>query len=144
MSKNYAAGYPVGNNQMPVGALTPAPFKAIATYISENATASSVISFTHNTTAIEVATQGTAAIIRWITTGDTEASVFANASIMTADHMIPPNSVRRFVVPIESNPASATSVQGANRADGLFQRVAWKSQGIASVLLTEYGSSNSY
>lgn len=149
MAKNYAAGMPVGDNQMPVSFNTPAPFKAIATYLDENGLASSVLTLTQNTTAIEVGTQGTAAIIRWVATGDTEASVFGNASIMNFDHFIPPNSIRRFVVPIESAVnttvgATITSVQGQNREYGLFRRVAWASQGIASIALMEYSKSNSY
>ncbi len=149
MAKNYAAGMPVGDNQMAVSHNTPAPYKAIATYLDENGLASSVLTLTQNTTAIEVGTQGTAAVIRWISTGDGEASVFGNASVMNFDHFVPPNSVRRFVVPIESGVnqtvgATLTSMVGANREYGLFRRVAWASQGIASIALTEYGKSNSY
>lgn len=149
MAKNYAAGMPVGDNQMPISQNTPAPYKAIATYLDENGAASSVITLTQNTTAIEVGTQGTAALIRWIAVGDAEASVFGNASVMNFDHFIPPNSVRRFVVPIETSTnttvgATITSVQGQNREYGLFRRVAWATQGIASIALTEYSKSNSY
>ena len=149
MAKNYAAGGPVGDNGMFVGALTPAPYKAIATYADENGFASSVITLTQNTTAIEIATGGGLAVMRWIATSDTEGSVFGNASIMNLDHAIPPNSVRRFVVPIESGAnttfgATITSVQGQNREYGLFRRVAYATTTISSVFLTEYGKSNSY
>lgn len=134
---------------MPISQNTPAPYKAIATYLDENGAASSVLTLTHNTTAIEIGTQGTAAVMRWIATSDTEGSVFGNASIMNFDHFIPPNSIRRFVVPIESAinttfGATITSVQGQNREYGLFRRIAYATQGIASVALTEYSKSNSY
>lgn len=146
MAENYARGDAVGNNQMRIGGGAPAPVKAIARYVSENATASSVISLSQNTTAIEIATGGTPAVMAWVLQADTTASVIAIAGATSNfDHEIAANTVRRFVVPIET--AGGTqygSVQGANREYGLFQRVAIKTQGIASVLVTEYGSSNSY
>lgn len=149
MSKNYAAGMPVGDNQMPVGALTPAPFKAVARYAKENASASSVVTLTQDTTAIEVAAAGSPALIRWIATTDTEGSVFGNASIQSYDHVIPANTVRRFVVPIENSTnttfgATITSVQGQNREYGLFRRVAFATTGVSSVYVSEYSKSNSY
>ena len=148
MSRTYAAGSPMGNNGIPFfGADSPAPFRSTARYVSENGNTSSVISLTHDTTAIEIGTGATAAAMRWVTTADTQASVVAIAgTTANFDHMIPANTVRRFVVPIEAinNAAGYGSAVGANREFGLFQRVAWKTQGIASVLLTEYGSSNSY
>ncbi len=149
MAKNYAAGMPIGDNAMPVGALTPAPFKALVSYGDENGAASSVITLTQNTTAIEIAAQSSPAIMRWIATTDTEASVFANASVASFDHIIPANTVRRFVVPIESAVnttfgATITSVQGQNREYGLFRRVAYGTNGISSVYLSEYSKSNSY
>ena len=136
---NYSKGKAMGHNQMPQYD-SPPPYKAGTQYMSENATASSVISLTHNTTAIEIATQGTAATMRWVATSDTQASVVAIAgSTANFDHVIPPNAIRRFVIPIESMPATGYgSIQGANRENGLYQRVAYKTQGIASVFLSEY------
>ena len=148
MSKSYAAGSPMGNNGAEIlGAESPAPYRAIARYTSENATVSSVISLTHDTTAVEVATGGLSAAMRWVTTGDTQASIVTIAgSTSNFDYVIPANAARRFVVPIEAinNAAGYGSVVGANREFGLFQRIAWRTHGIGSVLLTEYGSSNSY
>ena len=141
---NYAKGKPMGNNQIPFYDSPPA-VKAIVSRISENATASSVITMTPNTTALEITTQGTVGLIRWVLTSDSEASVFGNASIMNYDHAIPANTVRRFVVPIEGQYAEGQgSMVGTNIANALFRRFAWKTQGIASVLSNEYGSSNSY
>lgn len=145
MAKNYAAGTPVGNNVVPLFN-SPAPYKAVARYVDENGTTSSVISLTQDTTAVEIATGGTAAVMRWVLAADTQASVVAIAgATANFDHEIPANAFRRFVVPIEVQQSQGySSVQGANRENGLFQRVAIKTQGIGSVLLTEYGSSNSY
>lgn len=115
----------------------PSPKLAIQVNASENATVSSVTNLSHNTTSLEVGTLGTGAVIKWITTSNTNASVITAAATANYDHLIPPNVVRRFVVPRESvgNPQS---VQGVNRANGLYQRVAVKTLGIASVFLSEY------
>lgn len=140
--QNYAKGKPMGNNQVPFFDSPPA-VKAIVARMSEDAGVSSVVTLSQNTTAIEVGTTGTAALIRWIRTSDAEGSVFGNASIMNYDHFIPANSVRRFVVPIEvNNPQGYGSMVGANIENGLFRRVAWRTQGVASVYSAEYGNSN--
>lgn len=149
MAVNYAAGAPQGDRGPFLGALAVAPLKSIAPRVSENGVVSSVITLTQNTTAIEITAQTAPVIMRWIATTDTEGSVFGNASIMNFDHVIPINEVRRFVVPIESATnttvaATITSVQGQNREYGLFRRVAYATQGIASVYMSEYGKSNSY
>ena len=143
---NYSKGQPLGDNNVPQF-LSPAPIKALEQYVLENGTASSVITLTQNTTAVEIATGGTAAVMAWIATTDTTASVIAIAgTTANYDHVIPANTVRRFVVPIEaqSNSQGYSSMVGDNRAYGLYQRVAIKSQGIGSVLTSEYGKSNSY
>lgn len=140
--QNYARGVPMGNNEVPFQNCPPA-VKTVLSRISENATTSSVITMTANTTALEVATQGTSALIRWITVADTEASVFGNASVMNFDHVIPPNTMRRFVIPIEvNNPQGYGSMVGANIENGLFRRYAWRTQGVASVFSNEYGNAN--
>ena len=134
----YAKGPPIGDNQQPITEAPP-PVRALVSRFIENATTSSVISVTHDTTALEVATTGVFAFFRWVTTGDTQASVTAT----NFDHVIPPNTVRRFIIPIEAI-ANQTSVQGMNRSAGLFQRYAWATNGAGSVLSTEYGKNNSY
>jgi hypothetical protein len=142
--KNYAAGDPVGNNQQPIRQ-APAPYKAIARYAVDTTAASSVISLSENTTAIEIGTGGAGVVMRWVATSDTQASVVGiNGATSNFDHLIPANTVRRFVVPIETAVSSNGSVQGANRENGLYQRVAVKPQGTGSVLVAEYGSSNAY
>jgi hypothetical protein len=151
MAQNYAAGTPMGHNGVPIfGADSPAPFKAVEQYTNENATASSVITLTQDTTAVEVTAGGVPAFVRWVATTDTQASVVAIAgATANYDFVVPANAVRRFVVPIESGVnttfgATITSVQGQNREYGLFQRVAVKAGGVASVMVSEYSKSNSY
>ncbi len=140
---NYSKGKPMGNNGIPHFDSPPA-FKALAVNGITNATTSSVITLTQDTTAIEVATQGVGgAVIKWITTGDTSGSVFSISSVGATnppnfDHEIPAATVRRFVVPIETFVQQNSSVQGVNRAQGLYQRVAIAGAGISSVMVTEY------
>ncbi len=105
---------------------------------SENATASSVISLTHNTTALEIAAVGGTGYVRWVRTTDTEASVINIAGTANFGHVIPSGQVRRFIVPIERHVSAPGSIQGVNRALGLYQRIAWKTQGPASILATEF------
>lgn len=146
MSRNYPKGQPIGDSQSPIY-MSPPAIKAIAQYVGENATTSSVLTLTQNTTAIEITAGATPVVMRWVATTDTQASVVAIAGATSNfDHAIPANTFRRFVVPIESqvNVAGSSSMMGDNRANGLYQRVAVKTQGIASVLTTEYGRSNSY
>lgn len=147
--QNYARGIPMGNNQMPASYQAPPAVKAVKQYLSENATTSSVVTLTMNTTAIEVAAQSAPVALRWVYVAD--AATAATSVIAIAgttanfDHIVPQNMVRRFVVPIEvNNPQGNGSMVGANIENGLFRRLAYKTQGIASVAVTEYGSSNSY
>ncbi len=115
----------------------PSPIPAQSAVMSENATVSSIINLGHNTTSIEVTTLGTGAVIKWITTGNTSGSVVGIAgSTANFDHIIPPNTMRPFVVPRETT-GNPQSVQGVNRANGLYQRVAWQTLGVASVFLTQ-------
>ena len=138
---NYSPALPNDKNQNPLQE-SPAPILAKQRFTSENATASSVVSFGHDTTAIEVAAIGGAGVaIKWIATGDTGASVITLAGATSNyDHVIPTNGTnpRRFVIPREIAGSYAASVQGLNRAEGLYQRVAFKSFGISSVMLSEY------
>lgn len=115
----------------------PSPIPAQSATVSENGAVSSIVNLGHNTTSLEVVTLGTAAVMKWITTGNTSGSVVAVAgATANYDHVIPPNAIRRFVVPRETvgNPQS---VQGVNRSNGLYQRVAWQTLGVASVFLSQ-------
>ena len=136
---NYAPAFGLDKN---TNAYKGAPVTSVvARYTSENAIASSVITLTHDTTMLEIATLGTGAAMRWVRTGDTEASLVTAVSGANFNHIVPPNTVRTFVIPKESIGSSGASVQGANRGEGLFQRVAIKTTATAaSVFLAEYGS----
>jgi hypothetical protein len=138
---NYAKGKPVGDNQVPFYD-SPPPVKAIAQYFTENGSTSSVVTMTQNTTAVSVTNTSAnrAVFVRWVPTTDTAASVTS----ANFDHVVAANQTTRFVVPIEGFPETAGSVQGINRDNGLFRRVAWISQGPASIIASEYGNSNSY
>lgn len=111
----------------------------LATYGAENAAASSVITLSAQTTVLEIAAIGNSAVMRFVRTGDTQASVVSAAG-GNFQHVIGTGTVRRFVVPKESSGGGlgAGSIIGVNRDEGLYQRVAIKSIGTASVLLTEF------
>ena len=152
MSKNYAAGTPVGNNQMPLYN-SPAPFKAIGTVADDSTpNTSSILNLSANTTAIEVATSGGPAFIQWLSQSTVDSSVAGTSVISTGaaanyDHMIPPNTVTRFVVPISTGPigvAPNASAVGVAVELGLFRNVAFKGTAASIVSITQYGSSNSY
>lgn len=114
----------------------PSPKRANARYGSENAAASSVISLNDQTSALEITAIGGPAVMRWVTTSDTQASVISAAGTANFDHTIPSGALRRFVVPREV--AGAPSLAGINTMEGLYKRVAIKSVGTASVLLAEF------
>jgi hypothetical protein len=139
MASNYTAPLNIDKNGTPMHS-APAPKLAVQRFVNENATASSVMTMSQDTTKIEIATGGVQAALRWIPTTDTQASVVAIAgATANFDHIIPPNTYRTFVVPVESSGTQAPSSQvGANRLNGLYQRYALKTQGVGSVLATEY------
>jgi hypothetical protein len=134
MAMNYSNGKPMGNNMVPQYD-APAIASTVAMYAKDNASASSVITLTQDTTDIEVAANGGPAIIKWIRTTDTQASVTTTGF----DFVVAKDTVRHFVVPVETQTAQGySSVQGANRENGLYQRLAFKGTGISSVYVTEY------
>ena len=116
----------------------PAPFRPNARYAPENSSASSVITLTDDTTEIEIAAVSGAAVMRWVTAADTQASVVSIAGGTTNfDHVIGTGTVRRFVVPIALATVQA-SIVGVNVQMGLYKRFAVKSIGNASVLTSEF------
>jgi len=154
--RNYAAGMPVGDNQMPISQNTPAPYKAIATLTKDSGNnVSSILVLTDNTTAIEVSAAGAPAYIRWLSQSLVDSSVAGTSVLATGaanyDHIVPAASVRRFVVPVSTDTnktvgATATSVVGQNVEYGLFKNVGLIGTGaITSIIsVTQYGKSNSY
>ena len=119
------------------------PIIALAAQNKENASASSILLLGHNTTEIEVAASGQNIAGKWLTQANVDASV-AGTSVITAagtpnyDFMVGNNTVRRFVVPVATNPDRA-SLMGVNRAEGLYPAVAFKTfAGTGSVLTAEF------
>lgn len=137
--KNYTAPLSQDKDGTPMHS-APAPQLAVQRFVNENATASSVMTTSQDATKIEIAAGAATAIMRWVATADTQGSVIGVAgATANYDHVIPANTLRTFVIPIESMPATGYSSQmGANRLNGLYRRYAFKSQGIGSVLSSEY------
>lgn len=146
MSVNPYPGLPHSRGNDPMqNYVTHASVKAI--YASENASASSVITLTQDTTALEIAVIGgtssliAAGAMRWVPSA---IGFAAGTSVITAagsanfDHVIPNNQVLKFAVPIEKMYQAPSSMAGMNIQNGLYRRVAIKSIGTASILLTEY------
>ncbi len=142
---NYSKGKAVGDNGVPHFDSPPAVIALVSGGIT-NAASSSVITLSQDATQVEVAVMGTgAAVIKWIATGDTVGSVYSISSVGATfpanfDNEIPRDTVRHFVIPIESQTSQGySSMQGANRANGLYQRLAVVAAGgISSVLVTQY------
>lgn len=147
--KNYAKGLPMGDNQIPFTTDAPPAVAAIASTTRENGVTSSILVLTQDTTSIEIAAATAPVFLKWLSQATVDSSVAGTSVISAAgtanyDHVIPTATTRRFVVPIFSIPSSQTSAMGANRANGLYPNVATITTPIASVFLTQYGSSNSY
>lgn len=136
---NYAKSLPHGKDGTEFQNIPP-PLTAIARSAAENSSASSVLTVSSMTTAIEIAAVGAPAAMRWVATSDTQASVVSAVASPNFDYIIPTGTVRRFVIPQERVPSNNPlgSVQGINLELGLYQRFAIKSIGIASVLTSEY------
>ena len=106
-------------------------------YLSENGTASSVITLTDNTTVVGITTGGAMAYLRWVPRTDTQASVVAAAgATANFDDVIPANTTRIFPIPQET--IGTASIVGMNIQGGLYNRVAVKTAGISSVVTVEF------
>ena len=126
-----------------------APAKAaLARTNKENASASSILLLTHDTTELEVAaaTGSTLGIAgKWLSQATVDSSV-AGTSVITGaalgpnwDFIVPNGQIRRVVVPIATNVQTSGSVMGANRKYGLYPAVAFKTfVGTGSVLTAEF------
>lgn len=122
----------VGNDIQ--GAAIPQP--AITANVYENASASSVITVNDNTTDLEVSAVGSTGFVKWIGRGDTTASVINAAGTANYDVIIPAGTVRRLVIPRET--LGTSSIVGANIQNGLYNRVAYKTSGVGSILANQY------
>ena len=142
MPNNYSPGIPVDKFGASKAGYPPAE-NALASQNKENASASSILLLTHNTTELEVAAAGQNIAGKWLTQATVDSSV-AGTSVLTAinvanyDFMVGNNTVRRFVVPVATF-APGGSVQGVNRELGLYPAVAFKTfAGNGSVLTAEF------
>jgi len=141
MSLNYAK--PVAVDQRGnVHETSAVPFKALARAERNNLTVSSIFTLNDNTTVVEVAAVGTSAAIRWVPVTET-SGVTPFASVITLigsenfDNVVAKDTVRRFVVPIETQGIS--SMVGINKQAGLYNRLAVISAAaVSSVLLAEF------
>lgn len=138
MSANYAKSLP-----RDVGGAALQEFNTqascLGTYSIENAAVSSFITLSAHTTVLEIGANGNGAVMRWVRTAETEASVVSAAG-GNFHHVIGAGTVRRFVIPkeVSAGGLGTGSTIGINLSEGLYRRVAYKSLGIASVLLTEF------
>lgn len=119
------------------------PIAALVRTNKENAATSSILLLGHNTTELEVAAVNQHIALKWESLALVDSSV-AGTSVLTAaatsnwDYIVQKDTVRRFVVPISTNPPSG-SVQGVNRRLGLFPAVGYKTfAGNGSVLTGEF------
>ena len=136
MSNNYSPAVPRGKDNNPKDGYVPAKV-ALESNNNENIAVSSVLAFTHDTTEIEVAAVGQGVAGRWAANQATSV-VTATGAGANFDFVVPVSTVRRFVVPRETS-GSYASVQGVNRAEGLFQAIALKTlAGNGSVLTMEF------
>ena len=108
----------------------------------ENATVSSILLLGHDTTEIEVAAVTQHVALKWLSQAVVDAktatSVITIAGTANYDNIIEKDTVKRFVVPISTNPQTG-SVQGINRELGLYPAVAYKTlAGDGSVLTAQF------
>ena len=111
----------------------PAPIPAKFVTNAAPPAASSVVSFGSNTTEIEITALNASLAIKW-GSGSVIAVAGATANY---DHIIPVNSTRRFVIPVQSI-GQVGSVMGANAQNGLYSTIAVISVGSVIAGITEY------
>lgn len=111
---------------------------ALASNNRENTGTSSVLLFTHDTTEIQVTPVGLGVAGRWAANSATSV-VTGAAAAENFDFIVPAGLTARFVVP-QSVSGTYSSVQGVNRAEGLYQGIAYISVtgGNGSVLTSEF------
>ena len=136
MSNSYAPQTPKGKDEMPKVGYVPAKV-ALESNNNENINVSSVLAFTHDTTEIEVAAVGQGVAGRWAANQATSV-VTATGAGANFDFIVPSGEARRYVIPRETS-GSYASAMGVNRAEGLFQAIAYKTlAGNGSVLTAEF------
>lgn len=137
MSNAYAPQTPRGKDNEPKIGYVPAKL-ALESNNNENISVSSVLAFTHNTTEIEVTAVGQGVAGRWAA-NQAASVVTATGTGANFDFVVPSGETRRYVVPIRAFTPTYGSVQGINRAEGLYENIAYKTlAGNGSVLTAEF------
>jgi hypothetical protein len=125
----------------------PAPYKAVVVTHKPNCSSSSVLYLNPDTTLIEIAAVGGQGLaIRWVPSVEGAAatpymSVVGATSLLgitpNFDHIIPTDTVRRFVIP-KATIGQATGQAGS--VNGLYVKMAFINAGTtaASILATEF------
>lgn len=132
MAQNYSPAMAHDKNNEPLFN-HPAPLPTKQVTVAVPPAASSVISFGANSTNIEVAAGNGPIAIKWGI-----GSVIAIAgSTANFDHVVPANSIRRFVIP-QSVQGVTSSVVGANVLNGLYNSMAIISMSSTLSAVNEY------
>lgn len=137
MANNYASRIPLDESNNPMQEFA-TPFPAIATTVAV-ANISSVVTLNNNTTTIEVMASPLSAAIKWIAVGAAQTSVIASSlGTSNFDHIVPAGTVRRFVIPRETQGIAGPAL--ANSVHGLYQRLAVVpiNSAVSSILVTEF------
>lgn len=135
MAANYANAIPTDERGNPMQGLPPPVIASITTVMVTGQ--SSTMSFGPNTTDIEVAAPNSGVALKWISVGNTNASVFTAIGTSNFDHIIPAGGYRKFVLPKETGGIGGIAQAGS--IHGLYQRAAFAPlSGTSSVLVTEY------
>ena len=143
MSKNYSPALALGQHGE-IKQNYPPPKAALASENKENASASSILLLTHDTTEIHVAASGQNVAGKWLTQATVDSSVAGTSVISAAgtanfDFLVANNTVQRLVVPIATSNQNYGSIMGVNRREGLYPAVALKTfAGTGSVLTLQF------
>jgi hypothetical protein len=125
----------------------PAPYKAVVVTHKPNCSSSSVLYLNPNTTLIEIAAHGGQGVaIRWVPSVEGAGAAPYNSVVGATsllgippnfDHIIPTDTVRRFVRPKETMGQASGQVASVH---GLYSKLAFINTGTtaASILATEF------
>ena len=143
---NYSKSLPRDTGGAPMQQF-PAPYKAVAVIHKANCSSSSVLYLNPDSTLIEIAAWGGQGVaIRWVPSVEGAGatpfmSVVAATSLLgitpNFDHIIPTDTVRRFVIP-KATMGQATGQAGS--VNGLYVKMAFINTGTtaSSILATEF------
>jgi hypothetical protein len=134
-SPNYAPGIPHDKNSAPMQGL-PSPIPGKVVYGVAPPAASSVITLGPNTTMIEITALNASLAFKWGSPFNNPSVIATAGATYNADHIVPVNSTRRFVVPVSVY--GVRSVVGANAFNGLYNSIAVVATPSVLTALTEF------